>query len=216
MRFLFFVILSVLFLACPAHSQNRTFQVKNAVAKKTTFSTPVIDFQYEVSEDSASWFLLKMQKVNKDKSPYVVVILNTPGGSVYAGQAISKSIEDSSATVICVVDGMAASMGAYILASCDIRVMTKRSVLMYHEPAVSMSGQSKDLRTAADMLDADMYAMAEHICSSAPKLSVDELVSKIKGGKEWWVNWQEAMDKSLVDFTVKSYKDVLLALESVQ
>lgn len=171
-----------------------------------------IIFSGTVDEESVGEFIQTLNRHLATNPKSIVVEINTPGGSVGAGMEMGKAIERSPVPVVCVVDGMAASMGLYILQSCDVRTMTKRSLLMGHEPAGSSRGQPQEVQQTADLLTKLSRAMAYHIVSKS-KLTVDEYISKISGGKELWLTCEDAVAFAFVDFSVGSVAEILAAAD---
>ena len=174
----------------------------------------LVRFSSDVNQYSAAAFIDALDQVNKAKAEYIVLELNSPGGSVAAGFEMSLAMEKSNATVICVVDGMAASMGYFLLQSCDIRLMTKRSQLMIHEPKImgaEVSGGQTEIHNLYELMHALTEAMIEQFAQRTV-ISVPEMRERIKDGKEWWVNWEEALSTKMVDGTVQNSKLVYLAL----
>lgn len=174
----------------------------------TVYLESAITFENEVNEDSVTVFLVELAQHISAKEKIIVVELDTPGGSVGAGIAMAKAIERSPVPVVCVVDGMAASMGLYILQSCDVRVMTKRSLLMGHEPSARMAGQPQALQDLAELLLRLSRAMAYHI-TARTNISPDDYLSKIAGGRELWFNFDDAVALKFVDYATDSTQDVL-------
>lgn len=71
---------------------------------------------------------------NKGKKE-VNIIIDSPGGSVYAGWFFIRNMQKIQAvgvTINCYVDGMAASMAYQILAFCNNRYATPHSMLLWH------------------------------------------------------------------------------------
>jgi len=133
----------------------------------------------------------------------VVIVIDSPGGSVPAGLALSKAIEQHDGTVACVVDGMAASMALYILQSCDVRLMTKRSTLMAHEISLSgvMEGNPNNWQAVVAMMKALNRALLEHTIHRT-NASFEEAHANTVGGLQWWMNWDEALARGFVDRVV--------------
>jgi len=174
----------------------------------TAFSGPEkIVFDSPVEPMAVAVFALELQRHIMAGDRNVVVELDTPGGMVSAGREMAKAIEDSPVPVVCVVDGMAASMGLYILEACDVRVMTRRSILMGHEPSGSFTGQPTEAGNAKARLEALSKMLAAHIVAKS-KMSVAEYLEKTSGGTELCLSFDEAERLGLVDFTVERVVDV--------
>ncbi len=182
-----------------------------ALPEKKAQSVAFIDFEVEVNESTASQAIAAIKTANEEGISDIVIRLDTPGGEVRAGMKMSKAMEASTSRVTCVVDGMAASMGMYLLQSCDVRIMTKQSMLMAHQPAIRSfrGGPSEDFGTIASYLSALNVALAEHIVARM-NITSDELMAHIRGSQEWWFSWQDAVKYGAVDKVVDSIEDVLV------
>ena len=142
----------------------------------------------------------------REQGNYPLLEINTPGGSVEAGFLISKELEAGFS--VCVVDGIAASMGTYILQSCRWRIMTRRSVYMMHQVAVSGGGGNEEsLRNVATALATMQRAMCEHLAART-KLSVNQLLTMLAGGKEVWWDWEHALYFGAIDAVVGSTEEL--------
>lgn len=174
-------------------------------------SVAFIDFEVEVNENTAKQVIAAIKQANQEQVSDIVIRLDTPGGEVGAGIKMAKAIESSTSRVTCVVDGTAASMGMYILQSCGVRIMTKQSMLMAHQPAIRSfsGGPAEDFKTVASYLAALNVALAEHIVARM-KITSRQLIANIRGGQEWWFSWQDAVKYGAVDKVVNSIEDVLV------
>lgn len=182
--------------------------------KKGQHHVATIRFNSDVNQYSASTFIDYMDQINKAGAEAVVIEINSPGGRVDAGFEMSKVIENSQAKTVCVVDGDAVSMGYYILQSCDIRLMTKRSILMIHAPLLfnaTVTGDQSRFKQIYEMMHALTEAMLDQF-SKKTIVSLEAMRLKIADGKEWWVSWKEATSLLMVDGTVASTKDVVVSL----
>ncbi len=147
-------------------------------------------------------------KANEDKIDGIVFELNTDGGYVDAGWRMSKMIEDSDVPVICIIDGSGISMGMFILQSCPLRLMTKRSVLMTHNPQIE--GDAGEEALAGQPVYA--RAFAEHVCSRTK--NPDACKAKMATGRDWWMDHEEAVEQGFVDGVIPSANDFVSALRS--
>ena len=141
-----------------------------------------------------------------------VIEINSGGGDVDAGFALVKAIENASAPVHCIVDGEAMSMAFYILQSCTTRSMTKRSVLMIHNPSVSgrMNGGALEFQELADRLLALQNAMMEQYLTKM-NITKKQQQNKITA-KDWYLGWEEAKSTQAVDFALTSVEQVWLVI----
>ena len=107
----------------------------------------------EVTRDSANLVIaqllhLESQDPDKDISLYI----DSPGGDVYAGLGIIDTMNFIKPDVSTICVGMAASMGAAILA-CGAkgkRLALPNSMVLIHQPSSGVSGQQTDIQIVAD------------------------------------------------------------------
>lgn len=154
-------------------------------------------------------------EIGRCKGQPVTIEINSPGGQVFAGIAIQKTIERHDAPVVCVVDGMAASAAFVALQACDYRVMTPRSILMAHQAATQAGGQSEDLGNARDVLAAIDRSMAL-FCSKRMGIAVEDFERRIAGGREWWFSLTDALHFGAVDREVDSVKEAAAISHVIQ
>lgn len=172
---------------------------------------PMISFRTEVDGESVAQFSEALKQLDKIPGANIVEI-NTPGGSVFAGFEMARAIETTLHPVVCIVDGMAASMGLYILQSCDIRLMTERSLLMGHEPMTSARGNRTGILKEVEFLSKLNFVMATHIVHRM-NISVDKYLSLIANDTELWLTADEALTIKAVDYKVPSVAAVLKVFE---
>ncbi len=100
----------------------------------------------------AQLLYLESQDVEKDISLYI----NSPGGSITAGMAIYDTMQYIKCDVSTICIGMAASMGAFLLAAGapGKRFALPNSEIMIHQPLISggLSGQCTDIKIHSDHL----------------------------------------------------------------
>ena len=101
----------------------------------------------EVTRDSAILHL-ESQDPDKDISLYI----DSPGGDVYAGLGIIDTMNFIKPDVSTICVGMAASMGAAILASGTKgkRMALPNSMILIHQPSSGVQGQQTDIQIVAD------------------------------------------------------------------
>ena len=109
----------------------------------------------EVNQTTASLVVAQMlflegQDSEKDISFYI----NSPGGSVTDGLAIYDTMQYIKCDVSTICMGMAASMGAFLLAAGakGKRLALPNSEVMIHQPSGGMQGQATDIKIHADHL----------------------------------------------------------------
>jgi ATP-dependent Clp protease protease subunit len=98
--------------------------------------------------------LLFLESENPDKD--IALYINSPGGSVYAGMSIFDTMQFVKPDVSTICVGMAASMGAFLLAAGakGKRYALPNSRIMIHQPSSGAQGQASDIEIAArEILD---------------------------------------------------------------
>ena len=107
----------------------------------------------EVTDVSASLIVsqllfLESEDPGKDISLYI----NSPGGSVTAGMAIYDTMQYIKCDVSTICMGMAASMGAFLLAggAKGKRMALPNAEIMIHQPSGGTQGQATDIKIVAD------------------------------------------------------------------
>ena len=121
----------------------------------------IIVLSEDVNDTSASLVVAQLlylegQDPDKDISLYI----NSPGGSISAGMAIHDTIQYIKCDVSTICMGMAASMGAFLLASGTKgkRFALPNAEIMVHQPLIAggqgggLSGQATDIKIHADHL----------------------------------------------------------------
>ena len=98
----------------------------------------------------AQLLFLEAQDPDKDINFYI----NSPGGSITSGMAIYDTMNYIKCDVSTICVGMAASMGAFLLAAGakGKRVALPNSEIMIHQPLGGMQGQATDLKIHADRI----------------------------------------------------------------
>ncbi len=98
----------------------------------------------------AQLLFLESEDPNKDISFYI----NSPGGSITAGMAIYDTMQYIKPDVSTICIGMAASMGAFLLAAGakGKRYALPNAEIMIHQPLGGMQGQAEDMRIQAERI----------------------------------------------------------------
>ena len=109
----------------------------------------------EVNDTTASLVvaqLLYLEGQDPDKDIHLNI--NSPGGSITAGMAIYDTMQYIKCDVSTICIGMAASMGAFLLAAGakGKRYALKNSEIMIHQPLGGMQGQASDIKIHADRI----------------------------------------------------------------
>ena len=163
--------------------------------------TPVDDMVANVI--IAQLLFLQMNDPKKDIHLYI----NTPGGSVSAGLAIYDTIQFLTCDVNTYCVGMAASMGAFLLAAGTKgkRYALPNSDIMIHQVSGGAQGPASDVeRSVEHMFKLKKrlnQLLAHHTGKTEAEVNRD-------ADRDYWMSAEEAKAYGLVDEVVKSRKEV--------
>ena len=140
--------------------------------------------------------LLFLESVDPEKD--IQIYINSPGGSVSAGLGIYDTMQLVSPDVATICTGLAASMGAVLLAAGahGKRSALPHSRVMIHQPLGGAQGQASDIEiTAREILKTkrELYEiLAAHTGASLRKIEKD-------ADRDCWMSAREAKEYGLID-----------------
>ena len=159
----------------------------------------------EVNETTASLTVAQLLFLEaEDPSKDIQLYINSPGGSVTAGMAIYDTMRYIKCDVSTICMGMAASMGAFLLAggTHGKRYALPNAEIMIHQPLGGAQGQATEIEIAA-----------KHILQTKEKLNkilaencnqpYDVIAADTD--RDNWKTAQEAMEYGLIDQVI-TYK----------
>lgn len=129
--------------------------------------------------------------------------INSPGGSIWDGLPIFNAIRASKKDVHTYVDGIAFSMGCIIALAGHTVHVAKGSLMMIHNASGFAAGNSKRLRSAADMLDKHDDVLSQLISDKSGK-TVEEVKSLWMNMNDNFFTATEAIELKLAD-VMESY-----------
>ena len=109
----------------------------------------------EVNNTTASLVVAQLLYLEgQDPSKDISLYINSPGGSVTAGMSIYDTMQYIKCDVSTICMGMAASMGAFLLAAGakGKRLTLPNSTIMIHQPSGGAQGQATDIMIHADYI----------------------------------------------------------------
>lgn len=113
----------------------------------------IIVLSDEVNDATASIVIAQLLYLEgKDSEKDINLYINSPGGSVSAGLAIYDTMQYIKCDVSTICIGMAASMGAFLLAggTKGKRMALPNAEIMIHQPLGGVQGQATDISLVAD------------------------------------------------------------------
>lgn len=124
------------------------------------------------------------------------VFINSPGGDVFAGQAIHSMLTRHPANVTVFVDGLAASIASIVAMAGDTVIMPRNAMMMIHDPWTIGVGNAREFRKLAETLDSigeSMIAAYEDKTGMAR----DDLMPLLNA--ETWMTAEEAVGLGFAD-----------------
>lgn len=115
----------------------------------------IIFLSEEVNDVSASLVVAQLLFLDaEDPGKDIYLYINSPGGSVTAGMAIYDTMRYIKSDVSTICIGMAASMGAFLLAAGQKgkRYALPNSTIMIHQPLGGVQGQASDIKIHTEYL----------------------------------------------------------------
>ncbi len=135
---------------------------------------------------------------SEDPERDVNLYINSPGGAVYAGLAIYDTMQYVSCPVATICVGLAASMGAVLLAAGadGKRAALPNSRVMIHQPMGGAQGQASDIQIQAQEILKTKQRLHEIIAHHA-KRSVEDI--ERDSDRDYWMSSEEAKQYGLID-----------------
>lgn len=128
--------------------------------------------------------------------------INSFGGAVSDGLAIYNALRESKCSKVAIVDGVAISCGSLIAMAADEIRMPATSMMMIHAPWGGASGNAKELRQTADVLDKFASAMADAYIRKTGKPR-SEIEAMLTDGQDHWFTGTEAVDQGFADTLIE-------------
>ncbi len=162
-------------------------------------SERVIFLADEVNDVTASLVvaqLLFLESQDPDKD--ICLYINSPGGSITAGMAIYDTMNYIKCDVSTICIGMAASMGAFLLAAGakGKRLALPNSEIMIHQPLGGMQGQASDIKIHADRIIRIRENLNAILAEKTGK-SIEEIARDTE--RDNFLSAAEAMEYGLID-----------------
>lgn len=146
--------------------------------------------------------LLFLESVDPDKD--ISFYINSPGGSITSGMAIYDTMNYIKCDVSTICVGMAASMGAFLLAAGTKgkRLALPNSEIMIHQPAVygGMQGQATDIKIHADRLIQTKRNLNEILAKNCGK-SFEEVERDAE--RDYFMTAEESLKYGIIDKVIE-------------
>lgn len=161
----------------------------------------------EVSEVSASVVVAQLLFLEADDPEKDIhLYINSPGGSVTAGMAIYDTMQFIKCDVSTVCIGMAASMGAFLLAggAKGKRMALPNAEVMIHQPLGGAQGQATEIEIAAKHI---LYTKEKLARILAENTGQDLEVVMSDTERDNWKSAEEAKAYGIIDRVITKHAD---------
>lgn len=159
----------------------------------------------EVNDVSANLVVAQLLFLeSEDPGKDIHLYINSPGGSVSAGWAIYDTMHYVKCDVSTICMGMAASMGAFLLAggAKGKRFALPNAEIMIHQPSGGAQGQASDIKIVADKILDTRRKLNEHLAANTGQpLSVIEVDTE----RDHYMSAQEAKAYGLIDDVILNH-----------
>ena len=156
-----------------------------------------------VNEQTANVIIAQMLFLEKeDPKADIHFYINSPGGSVYDGLAIYDVMQFVSCPVATTCFGIAASMGAVLLAGGEKgkRRILPNSRVMIHQVSSGFRGTTADINVQAKetnfLMDKLMEILSNHTGKTTEQVRID-------CDRDYWMSAEEALEYGIIDEILK-------------
>jgi len=159
----------------------------------------IIFLSEEVNDTTASLVVAQLLFLeSEDPGKDINFYINSPGGSVTAGMAIYDTMRYIKCDVSTICIGMAASMGAFLLAggTKGKRFALPNAEIMIHQPSGGARGQATDIKIIADNIMRTKRKINEILSQNTGKpLEVIEVDTE----RDFYMSAEEALKYGIID-----------------
>ena len=178
----------------------RTYDIYSRLLKDR-----IIFLGEEVNDVSANLIVAQLLFLeSEDPGKDIHLYINSPGGSVSAGWAIYDTMHYVKCDVSTICMGMAASMGAFLLAggAKGKRFALPNAEIMIHQPSGGAQGQASDIKIVADEIIDTRRKLNEHLAANTGQpLSVIEVDTE----RDHYMSAEEAKAYGLIDDVISNH-----------
>ena len=162
----------------------------------------------EVNDTSASIVVAQLLFLEaEDPEKDIQIYINSPGGSVTAGMAIYDTMQYVKCDVSTICIGMAASMGAFLLAggTKGKRMALPNAEIMIHQPSGGSQGQATEIEIAAKHILRTKEKLNKILAANTGR---DYEVIAADTERDNWKSAQEALEYGLIDKVIENRTEI--------
>ena len=156
----------------------------------------------EVTDVSANLIVSQLHFLeSEDPGKDIQMYINSPGGSVSAGMAIYDTMQFIKCDVSTICMGMAASMGAFLLAggTPGKRLALPHSTIMIHQPSGGAQGQATEIQIVADRIQYTKRMLNELLAANTHQ-PLEKIAADTE--RDYYMSAEEAKNYGLIDAVV--------------
>ena len=156
----------------------------------------------EVTDVSANLIVSQLLFLeSEDPGQDLQMYINSPGGSVSAGMAIYDTMQFIKCDVSTICMGMAASMGAFLLAggTPGKRLALPHSTIMIHQPSGGAQGQATEIQIVADRIQYTKRMLNELLAANTHQ-PLEKIAADTE--RDYYMSAEEAKNYGLIDAVV--------------
>ena len=158
----------------------------------------------EVNETTASLVVAQMLFLeSEDPGKDIHLYINSPGGMVTAGMAIYDTMQYIKCDVSTICIGMAASMGAFLLAggAKGKRYILPNAEVMIHQPSGGARGQATEIQIVAEQILKTKTKLNKMLSDNTGQ-PLDKVAEDTE--RDNWMDAQEALDYGIIDSIISN------------
>ncbi len=158
----------------------------------------IIYLNGEVNSESALSVITQLRYLAAKSDRDIFMYINSPGGSVSDGLAIYDMINQISCDVVTIATGVAASMGAFLVAAGTPgkRFATPSVEIMIHQPLGGVQGQATDISLVAEHIQRLKRRLGTILADKCKKSS-DSVIADME--RDCWMSAIQAKNYGLID-----------------
>lgn len=162
----------------------------------------------EVNSDTASLVIAQLLFLeSEDPVKDIFLYINSPGGSVTAGMGIYDTMQYIKCDVSTICVGMAASMGAFLLAggAKGKRMILPNAEVMIHQPSGGAQGQATEIQITAEWILRTKKNLAKILAENCNQ-PVEKVMEDTE--RDHWMSAEQALEYGLVDHIFKKRSEI--------
>lgn len=148
---------------------------------------------YDEDSVSAADFAKQLKEAGGED---VCVHINSGGGNVFDANTMAETLRAYKGRTTASIEGLAASAASYFALTADEVVIGPSALFMVHNPYTYASGEAKDMRKAADLLDKLRGTISDQYVK---KTGMDKDEVEALMDEETWFTAEEAVERGFAD-----------------